>query len=79
MCLVHIGCMQLSEFMDQHNLRDEDMVARLAARGVKVDRSHINRIRRGKIWPGTRLAAEIKAETGGLVTVDELLPFGAGE
>lgn len=71
--------MQLADFMSERGLDDEDMAARIRARGVSCDRSTINRIRNRKSWLSASLASAIKVETEGLVTADDCLPAALAE
>lgn len=66
--------MRLQDFMDQNNYRDGRFAPLVGA-----DRSHISKIRRGKLRPSWKLAAAIKAFTNGQVTADDFLEAEAAE
>lgn len=66
--------MQLSEFMAERGLDDEEM-ASLVRKSFKgsCDRSTISRIRRGKCRPSWELIACFKSLSRGKVSADDFL------
>jgi DNA-binding XRE family transcriptional regulator len=62
-------CITLSQWMEWRGLTDEQF-----AELVGVDRTAINRIKRGVNRPSWELAARIKVATEGAVTADSFLP-----
>lgn len=65
--------MTLAEYMDEHDLTDEQMAQKVRALGVKVDRSTINRLRNDKQWLSRDLAAAMPRVTGGKVTANDFV------
>ena len=61
--------MTLADWMSRHTLTDGAM-----ARLIGIDRSQINRLRRGEARPSWVVAAKIKKVTKGAVGADDFLP-----
>lgn len=61
--------MKLAQYMEAHGLTDGAFADR-----VGVDRSRINRFRRGDAIPSWETARRIEEETGGQVTLSDLFP-----
>jgi hypothetical protein len=65
--------MQLSDWMNREGVDDAEMAARLSKCGAPVDRSTVNRYRRGMLRPGWSVIDAIKEVTNRKVTANDFM------